>query len=32
MSHQPLFPTIPLMHVVVDNLHMSLHVGDTYID
>ena len=32
VSHQPLFPTIPLTHVVVDNLHMFLRVGDTLID
>ena len=32
VSRQPLFPTIPLTRVVVDNLHMFLRVGDTLID
>ena len=32
VSRQPLFPTIPLTRVVVDNLHMFLRVGDVLID
>lgn len=32
VSHCPLFPTIPLSHVVVDNLHMFLRVADTLVD
>ena len=32
VSHPPLFPTIALTHVVVDNLHMFLRVTDTQID
>ena len=32
VSHTPLFPTIPLTRVVVDNLHMFLTVADTLID
>ena len=32
VSRLPLFPNIPLTHVVVDNLHMFLRVGDTLID
>ena len=32
VSHQPLFPMIPLTHVVVDNLHMFLRVADTLVD
>ena len=32
VSHQPLFPTIPLTQVAIDKLHMFLHVGDRLID
>lgn len=32
ISHRPLFPTIPLSHVVIDNLHMFLRVSDVLID
>ena len=32
VSNSPLFRTIPLTHVVVDNLHMFLRVADTLID
>ena len=32
VSHVPIFKTIPLTRVVVDNLHMFLHVADTLID
>ena len=32
VSYQPLFPMIPLTHVVMDNLHMFLQVADTLID
>ena len=32
VSNPPLFPTIPLTHVVVDNLHMFLRVADTLVD
>ena len=32
VSHPPLFPTIPLTRVVVDNLHMFLRVAVTLID
>lgn len=28
VSHAPLFPTIPLTHAVIDNLHMFLRVSD----
>ena len=32
VSNPPLFPTIPLRHVVIDNLHLFLHVSDVLID
>ena len=32
VSHIPIFKTIPLTRVVVDNLHMFLRVADTLID
>ena len=32
VSHEPIFPMIPLSRVVVDNLHMFLRVADTLID
>ena len=32
VSFAPIFTTIPLMRVVVDNLHMFLRVADTLID
>ena len=32
VSHEPLFPSIPLTHVVIDNLHMFLGVSDVLID
>ena len=32
VSNVPLFPKIPLTNVVVDNLHMFLHVSDLLID
>ena len=32
VSHTPLFPSIPLSRVVVDNLHMFLRVSDVLID
>ena len=32
VSHPPLFMTIPLTRVIVDNLHMFLRVADTLID
>ncbi len=32
VSHKPIFPTIPLTRVVVDNLHMFLRVTDVLID
>ena len=32
VSHVPIFKTIPLTRVVVDNLHMFLRVADTLID
>ena len=32
VSHPPLFTTIPLTRVIVDNLHMFLRVADTLID
>lgn len=32
MSNKPLFPTIPLMHVVIDNLHLFLRTSDVLID
>ena len=32
VSRPPIFLTIPLTHVVVDNLHMFLRVADTLID
>ena len=32
VSHPPLFPTIPLTRVIVNNLHMFLRVTDTLID
>ena len=32
MSHMPIFRTIPLTRVVVDNLHMFLRVADTLVD
>ena len=32
VSHEPLFPSIPLTHIVIDNLHMFLRVSDVLID
>ena len=32
VSHAPLFPTIPLTNVVIDNLHMFLRVSDVLIN
>ena len=32
MSHPPLFPTIPFVNVVVDNLHLFLRVADVLIN
>ena len=32
VTFEPIFDTIPLTHVVVDNLHMFLRVADTIID
>ena len=32
LSQMPIFKTIPLTRVVVDNLHMFLRVADTFID
>lgn len=32
VSRRPLFPTIPLSHVVIDNLHLFLRVADVLID
>ena len=32
VSHEPLFPSIPLTHVVIDNLHMFLRISDVLID
>ena len=32
VSHKPLFPSIPLTHVVIDNLHVFLRVSDVLID
>ena len=32
VSHMPIFRTIPLTRVVVDNLHMFLRVADTLVD
>ena len=32
LSHKPLFSSIPLTHVVIDNLHMFLRVSDVLID
>ena len=32
VSHVPIFKTIPLTRVVVDNLHMLLRIADTLID
>lgn len=32
VSRLPIFCTIPLVHVVVDNLHMFLRVADTLVD
>lgn len=32
VSRKPLFPTIPLHHVVIDNLHLFLRVSDILID
>ena len=32
MSHPPLFPTIPLERVVIDNLHLFLRVCDVLIN
>ena len=32
VSNPPLFPTIPLSHVVIDNLHLFLRVSDVLID
>ncbi len=32
VSHAPLFPTIPLVNVVIDNLHLFLRVSDVLIN
>lgn len=32
VSHPPLFPTIPLTNVVIDNLHLFLRVSDLLLD
>ena len=32
VSHEPLFKSIPLTHVVIDNLHLFLRVSDVLID
>lgn len=32
VSRLLIFPTIPLTRVIVDNVHMFLHVADTLID
>ncbi len=32
VSHAPLFPDIPLDHVIIDNLHLFLRISDTLID
>ena len=32
VSRKPVFPTIPLDHVVIDNLHLFLRVSDVLID
>lgn len=32
VSHAPLFPTIPLRNVVIDNLHLFLRVADVLVD
>ena len=32
VSHPPLFPTIPFVNVVVDNLHLFLRVADVLIN
>lgn len=32
VSNKPLFPTIPLTHVVIDNLHLFLRTSDVLID
>ena len=32
VSHPPLFPTIPLERVVIDNLHLFLQVSDVLIN
>ena len=32
VSHIPLFPTIPLVNVVIDNLHLFLRVADVLIN
>ena len=32
VSHPPLFPSIPLQNVVIDNLHLFLRVSDVLID
>ena len=32
VSHSPLFPTIPLVNVVIDNLHLFLRVADVPIN
>ena len=32
VSRKPLFPMIPLHHVVIDNLHLFLRVSDVLID
>ena len=31
-THKPLFPSIPLTHVVIDNLHLFLRTSDVLID
>lgn len=31
-THQPIFPNILLENIVVDNLHMFLHVADVLIE
>ena len=32
VSHQPLFSSIPLVNVVIDNLHLFLRVSDVLVD
>ncbi len=32
VSRKPLFPMIPLTHVIIDNLHLFLRVTDVLVD